>query len=847
MKFLKLTYLIFWLISIPVLVSAQQINPSVKYKTYLVGQHFKDTLKSTFQPSCQVPLTFNTIGNPIRKIASNTWELTLVPIGGLTGHYTFPIQYTETATKVKYLTYTVNYVPSIVNAKIDYVSVAPQDTVDINALANDVSTAPGLSITNISSVQYGQAWLENGNIKYVAPYEFTSDAITYTIADDFGTEAIGVIKVIAEGIALANLDTLNLSVANIHTKEIRLLSGNFTIDSNDAPSMGVLSQVHPQVWKYKPNTNVQGIDDFTFADGQGHEVKVIMRVINVTQNKSSVRDDRFYTTVNTPLTFDVLANDLAYHYPISAFSNGLVHDTLGVFTYIPPQGFSGEKNFTYTVNYGAGNTYVGKIKIYIGNYMPKQDLDYVFHTLKNKEIVFEYNVPVTGYSFDIVDTPIFGTVEFFNDQTNLDLGCNNVSNESLILYTPDAGYYGLDSFSINYCIADTCYTYKLTVNIHDNIEDDCICQGDDCVYKGDLNGDGRVSMTDLFALSKYIGLSGPIRQDSLLPFWGGQYGPNWIYNQGNGKNVSKVDANGDGRISNDDMNEVDAHYGLFNNLVPNEVLSVKDFPFYLVPNSTELDSGDVLILDVYYGTDAKPVVNAVGVAFELNLPAAIVDSASVTGYFEENGWFADGGSSLQLIKQPVDGRIQAGFVKTDLIVDDEISGFIPISYGNTQLIVDDEISGFRPGVSGNGKVGQFQLIVDDEISGFKSSDEFFYATISLDNAEMEGANGEKYTVPSSEITVKIRRNKVINPQPQAEKLLVYPNPTSTQLNVHFNGQNSIKAYRIINTMGAIISEVTNYDDQHATINTASLQNGSYILQVTTAGNTVSKRFEVFNK
>jgi hypothetical protein len=848
MKYIKIIIPIIFLLFLQAVSHGQQINPPVKYKFYVVGQVFKDTLKSQFPPSLTVPLgIFNSNGNPVKYLGNKTYEVSLQPVGNPTGTFTFPIQYTETSTKVKYLTYTVQYLPSIVTTKTDYIDTEAGDTLVIDALANDVTTSSGLALTAISNVQLGEAWIDNGKIAYVAPSEFSLDAISYSVKDAVGTEAVGLIKIQNASMELVAYDTMRLTVPNVHFKEIRLPGNGFTLDNNDLPNLGLISSISTRAWKYKPIANAQGLDDFSFIDGDGHHIKVYIKVLNVAQNKSSVRDDKFYTSVNIALTFDVLANDLADHFPITSFSPELVHDTLGVFTFIPPTGFSGERNFTYTVSYGAGNTYTGKIKIYIGNYMPKEDLDYTFHTIKNREFVLEYNVPVSGYSFELVDAPEYGSVEIFNQSINLALSCDTITNSSIVVYTPDPGYYGLDSFSIKYCIADTCYTYKLTAITHDNIYDDCYCQGDDCVYAGDLNGDGRVSVTDIFAIGKYMGLSGTGRVDSLLPFWGGQYAADWSYDQDNGRNLKIVDANGDGSITKSDLDAIDTNYGNYHNLVPNEVLSVKDFLLYLVPNSTVLDSGDLLILDVYYGTEEKPVINGFGMAFELNLPPALVDSASVTGYFEEEGWFADGGNTLQLIKQPQDGRIQAGFTKAGLIVDDELDGFIPPSFGNQQYIVDDELDGFRLGATGHGKVGQFQLIVDDELDGFKSSDEFIYATIELMGAEMVSANGDKYTVPPSEITVKIRRNKEIVVSPTEDKLIIYPNPASTQIDLHFNGQNRIRGFKLMDIMGNVALDVPIYDSQHANIATSNLANGTYILQVATAKGVISKKIQVFNK
>jgi Secretion system C-terminal sorting domain/Dockerin type I domain len=825
-------------------VANSQTNPAQQIKTLLIGSDFVDTVYS------KTPLTFQ---NPAGfqgftvKISTGVYQFKLVPLNNFVGTLRQSVEYIEQGSgfKVKYLTYTLQYMNSIVKANTDYITVASNSTSLIDVLANDVTTASGLTIISIGNVQFGTANIVDSKIEYTASDSFTTDVITYTIKDSNGNQATGKVVVVSDDPNLVNVDTLRYTLLNLHKQDIVLPAGGFVMDTNNQPTKGTISQTYTSIFRYKPNAGATGVDDFSFTDSDDNHRVVIIKLIDHVINKSTVRNDKFYTTVNTPITFDVLANDINDKFPISSWSSALAHDTLGIFTYTPPSGYSGEKNFTYTVNYGGGNTFVGKIKIMIGNYFPKQNLDYTFQTLKNEAIVLEYSVPISGYNFTALAEPNYGSIEIFNDQTTLEVGCNEINNKSIIIYTPDEGYYGTDSFDIEYCVADTCFIYKLAVVIHNtDLTDACHCVGKDCVYKGDLNGDGRVSVSDLITLGKYLGLTGTSRTDSIYPYWGGQHADDWAFVQGNGSNAKMVDANGDGQLTKSDMDAIDTNYGNFNNLVPNEVLAVKDFPFYLVLNSNDLDSGDVLIMDLYYGTAAKPVINGFGLAFELNLPSTVVDSASVTGSFDANGWFANYGTTMQMFQQPRDGRIQAAFTKTGLIVEDELDGFIPMSFGSSELIVEDELDGFIPGVSGNGRIGQVSLIVEDELDGFKSGDEYISATIQLQDIEVEDIDGSKYTVPSSEYQIKIRRDKITTPIPTPDKLIIYPNPTNDRLNLHFNGQNIIKGYRVVDMMGQVVSQQTQIDNQSTSIGVGTYASGFYTVIVLTSEGTITRKVQV---
>lgn len=404
------------------------------------------------------------------------------------------------------------------------------------------------------------------------------------------------------------------------------------------PTKGLLSQQHPMVYNYVPLKGASGTDTFTFTDSQGNSRVVIIQLINKTQNTSTVRNDNFYTPKNTTIIFDVFANDLSANFPISSFSPGLIHDTLGIFSYTPPTGFSGIKIFTYTVNYGYYKA-TAKISVAIGNYEPQMEYDYSFNTIKNNSLVINYNVPIDHYSINVLNNPQFGTVEVFNDNSTITEDCNIVHSKSILVYTPDANYYGADFFDIEYCVLNNpCVVYKTYINIYDAQPDSlCHCKGQDCVWSGDMNGDGRVSVSDLISLGRFIGLSGAQRNDITYPFRSGQQADNWNYVQPNGINIKHIDANGDGLLSVEDTTAISDYYASIHNFVPNEVLAIKDYPFEIIPNTTELDSGDLLVLDIVIGSNSNPVLDVFGLAFGLSFSPSMIDSASCRDIFIKMG------------------------------------------------------------------------------------------------------------------------------------------------------------------------------------------------------------------
>jgi hypothetical protein len=531
-----------------------------------------------------------------------------------------------------------------------------------------------------------------------------------------------------------------------------------------------------------------------------------------------VRDDYFYTLKNTPITFNVLANDLSTSFPINQFSSSLVPTpgVAGEFTYTPPVGFQGIRNFTYRVNYGNWN-YTGKIVIGVGNYEPQRDLNYQFNTLKNTPLLITYNVPVSGYDFNLLDAPNYGQVNIrYNDFVS---NCADTfeMDKVYIEFNPDNAFYGKDSFSLLYSLTNgDSYTYKIYVDVINPDEDvPCPCVTPDCVRLGDLNSDGRVSVSDIIPLARYMGYAGKEREDHAHSNEVGTFADDWGIEQPSGADIKHIDATGDGLIALNDTMAVALNYGDIHTLVPREVLSVKDFPFSLKTDQTEYEPGDVIMIDFAMGTAQKPAANVFGIAFGLNMQSGIMDSSSVNVTFEPDSWFNYASPTINFWRQPKSGKIEIAHAITNGIVVDEVEGFIP------------------KGSGGHGKLGAILGIVVDEVEGFKDGNlqsSFRIKTIATDGIEIEDIYGERFMLPDTFIQVKIV-TKGTEPVPTAEKLLVFPNPADDVIHMHFNGRNLIHGYSLYNSKGQIVFGKQNVLSQSVSIETHHLEPGLYVLQV----------------
>ena len=803
-----------------------QINDGIKYISILKGQTYVDTIESN-NPLAPI-IVENCFASSTGIAGVKKWEVTIAPSQsnpnfiGKAKAYT---QYTD-GYKPRYITWEINYVESKISTKEDFVFFNSIDTLDVLPLLNDITSAGNLTLVGLGNVQGGSAWFSNNQISFVPDAEEERAFIQYAVRDSFGTTANGLIHFIKDGVNFDATDTLRYTIVNTRYQNIILPSDGFTLSGT--PNLGTITATEPRIFCYKPDKGVSGTDIIIFNDLANNSRVVEISIINLQQNTTSVRDDKFYTPKNTPITFDVFANDLSSNFPIVNYSSSLIRDTLGIFTYTPPSGFSGVKNFTYKVNYGQYQS-TGKITIVVGNYTPLNNEDYTFSTIKNESLVLNYDVPVNGYYFNVLNQPNFGNVEVF-ENTLLGEGCDTLLSKATIIYTPDNNYYGTDSFDIEYCIINNpCVVQKIAIQIHNvTLDSVCHCKGPDCVWTGDMNGDGRVSVSDLLSIGRFGGLSGAIREDISYPFRSGQKADDWNHTNPNGLNIKHVDANGDGLISAADTSAISEYYSSVHTFVPEEVLAIKDYPFNLIPNSTELDSGDLLILDIELGNESKNVIDLFGLAFGLNVSPQMIDSASLSVQFDKYSWFADNSPTLQMYKQPKEGNIHTAFTRTASIVEDEIEGIKPI------------------GGTGYGVIGRILFIVEDEIEGIKSNDNFITRRISTKGIEVHDADGERYMLPDTYVDVRINLNKK-EVKPTEDKLIVFPNPARDNVLLHFNGRNEIKSYKIYNQMGMLINNTEDVNAQSTQININNYIPGIYMIQVITTQGTISKKLMVSPK
>jgi hypothetical protein len=705
--------------------------------------------------------------------------------------------------------YEIEVVESILDAKVDVVTIDNSITsVEIYPLVNDFGEFAPLTLSDVSQVMYGSAEVTDSNTIIYTVSDTNMDYLMYTITDSIGESASGKIVINILEDDPISVDTLSYTITDLQSQLIVLPFGDLEEIQN--PAQGALDSISEYSYLYIPDLGASGIDTVVFNNVAGNNRVVLIKVYDVSVEPSYAVNDSYFAAEATTVNISPLENDIKDTYPIIEISSELDYVSPGVYSYTPDVDFSGLKIFEYTIDYGFG-TSTANIYVSIGNYEPQSTFAYSFVTPQDRPLVIKYEIPLEGYEF--VANTFFtdhGFVETYGENDNVLIGCDDVNGEAFFIYYPGSNYVGFDDFEVEYCINEVCVNYEVQIEVVSVDSDECFCVND-CVWEGDTDGNGKVNVSDILPIGRHMGISGAPRE-SLYDFWSAEDTDNWTYDQPSGKNIKHADANGDGIVTVVDTNSISDYYNQLNNFVPDEVLDVKDYPFYLIPQSTEVDSGELLVLDIVLGSEDFPVKDLHGLAFSVQVGGGFADSASLYIDLYEDSWLTNLGPSIQMSKKPADGLIEAALTRTDGLPS-----------------------------SGYGIIGQLGFIVEDEAIGIKDDDGERYFGIRLRGAIGETAAGSSYYMPEAAVRIQYVNDGVKDEKFFPIDMLVSPNPTSDIFRIDLpNVNEEIRNLYLTDITGKSIL----VNKSNSIINLGLLPMGMYILSVESNMNTYNQKVQV---
>ena len=345
--------------------------------------------------------------------------------------------------------------------------------------------------------------------------------------------------------------------------------------------------------------------------------------------------------------------------------------------------------------------------------------------------------------------------------------------------------------------ADTCHTVRIEIIVLDLVPDTtCPCV-QNCVWPGDANSDGKVNVQDLLPLGWHMGTNGPARPEAEATEWYGQHCENWSEDlTENGANIKHVDTDGDGILLASDTTKILEHYYQVHTVIPEEDHDIKAYPFELIIETPEVEQGDLARISISTGSDQYPMFDYHGLSFSIDYNVNVVDSGSMRCRDILDNWLTIDGPSMFLDVIPFDGRIDAAITRTDGVAS-----------------------------SGNGKIVELLFIIGEEdLDGFQSETlDYYTREFTIGDIYAQRADGSIVRIPGSTVELKIKKptleREEENQNVTADQLLIFPNPSSSNVTVHLNGKQVISTVDLVNQQGISVRTWESLDAERLSFST----------------------------
>ncbi|GBD44959.1 hypothetical protein HRbin40_02455 [bacterium HR40] len=338
------------------------------------------------------------------------------------------------------------------------IALTPVDTAVIIApLAND--TGAGLVLDGFTQPARGRVVANpDSTLTYTpAPGFVGVDSFTYTVRDAGGATATATvtISVLAPNAPPVARDDEAAS-SDGSSIDIPVLANDGDPDGDPlqllaigAPAHGTATFLAPDRIRYRPPAGFSGIDRFTYTvgDGRGEVATGTVTVRVGTANQPPVVDDAtLEVTTDTPALFAPLAcardpdGDPLRLEALSVPAHGrLVVNADRTLTYTPRAGFVGEDSFAFTVSDSRGGLATGTVRVTVNRpNLPPVANDDALSTPQDTPLLFDPRLRASDPDGDPLRLTHFSLPRH---------GRLALEADGRLLYTPDAGFTGEDSFT----------------------------------------------------------------------------------------------------------------------------------------------------------------------------------------------------------------------------------------------------------------------------------------------------------------------------------------------------------------------------------------------------------------
>ena len=423
--------------------------------------------------------------NGTATIDPGTGAWTYTPNADYFGADAFTVTVTDddgnTATQVISLTVTPEQ-----DAFADAVSTDEDTAVTASVTANDAFEGTPVFLVNDDAANGTVTDNGSGSYTYTPDANFNgTDTFTYTVTSGGVVETATVTVTVNQVNDPATIGgDLTGSGAEDGGDITGTLTASDTADGMTTPGFTVTGAAGngtatidsvTGAWSYTPDADYNGTDSFTVTvtDDDGNtETQVINLTVSAEQDAF---DDTVSTNEDTAVTASVTGNDVFEGAPVFSVNddaaNGTVTDNgSGSYTYTPDANFNGTDTFTYTVTSG-GVVETATVTVTVN---PIDD-----------PVTFSGDISGTGAedaaaitgSLGVTDAADGMTSPGFTVSTGAANGTASINASGDWSYTPNADYFGTDSFTVTVTDDDgntATQVVSLTVGAVTDIIDDSL-------------------------------------------------------------------------------------------------------------------------------------------------------------------------------------------------------------------------------------------------------------------------------------------------------------------------------------------------------------------------------------
>ena len=574
---------------------------------------------------------------------------------------------------------------------------------------------------------------------------------------------------------------------------------------------------------FTPNASFEGKESFLFKNAlTNQQIFVNVNVLSKRKNIYAFDDFTALTPGSSIANWNLLANDTIKSNPsfriISQPKFGKISSLEGsIITYEAPTGsnFSGVDQFTYELSQDGLDKETATVYIKVSKFEPVSSA-FNFYTPKGVTLKVGNTFPssVNNIKLEIKK----------KGDGNLVVNADNT-----LTYDPLTINLSVDNkWEIDYLVSDKVVsTVNLIFNIlnESSVTDPCL--GADCVWSGDTNNDGIVSLSDLLPIGRYLGSVQSSDRPLITESWYGKKASEWD----NVPALKYVNTNGDRFISDADTVAVRKYLGKTHGIIAKDI-PIQNFTVKLKGNAT-VKRGEAVNLEIFIGDKSKPAIDLYGFTLSLPFNKQIFDSSKTSITFDSRSWLAYNSPVFTLTNNNSDrGVMEAAYTRT--------SG---------------------KSADGFGKVGTARIIVID-IAGIKPPNGSNELQVTLGGqATASDANGNAYSlyVEPFTLTIDFSDNKekatptlpvepVLSPRyNEGGEIGIFPNPATDFVNIKSYKNSLIKTVQLVNMSGQVLFESNNINQSELEMSIANRVTGVYYVRVLTENAIFTRKIQILQR